>query len=221
MTVFHICPVDQRPCEVLALSQGFPEEMEVFEAVEDLWALLPCQRCREGEKTVQSLLGTRLGRHERRILLEAPSNVEKPVHLEPEADTRSAEEALLRAMRKLEASGLVERTWVGGKKYEPQSKMAVRRTVPGDWVVSLIKHPLLTGAAIRWGKYLEEMRKRVRKDSPEVLAKEFRRELEAVRVRGQIEKEVSPTPSLPPPVGRKRERNRPLQSSLFPEWEEG
>ncbi len=109
------CWVDGEPCEAVAPIAGLVDEASI-ETVASSGAL-PCDVCRQAERDTAELSGLRLGKHERRILLEAgppsdpariPGNV-KRTHLEPENGTRAAREALRRALRTLHQAGLVYR----------------------------------------------------------------------------------------------------------------
>lgn len=176
------CHVDQKPCEVVDLFAG---DLAAVDPEDQTWNLLPCQRCRDGDQAALRLEGTRLGRHERRVLLEARPSGGSPGPLPPEDDSRSSHEALQRAIRKLEKHGLVERSWVGGGKWEAGSRMVVGRTALGDAVTLYLRRLLLTRSPIRWRNYLGAIRRRARIRSPELLLLEFRRALEAFVARDE------------------------------------
>ncbi len=101
------CWVDGEACEAVAPIAGLVDEGAID--------CLPCYVCRAAERHAAALSGLRLGRHERRVLLEAlpPRDWGNLRHenstILPENDTRSAREALRRALRRLHEAGLVQR----------------------------------------------------------------------------------------------------------------
>ncbi len=103
----YTCWVNGDACEAVA-----PIAHLVDEAAVDS---LPCHVCRAAERDTANLSGLRLGRHERRVLLEAlpPSGWGELKHEDytilPENDTRAAREALRRAIRRLHEAGLIRR----------------------------------------------------------------------------------------------------------------
>ncbi len=126
-TTSYACPVDSRPCVVLEpLQARMLEDLGAEEAaslVQDAANYgLPCGSCRKGAQDARNLSGSRLGKHERRILLFAPPGSKcgwrdgpgNPTFhgagmvVYPEGPSRAAEEANRRALRKLEGAGLVE-----------------------------------------------------------------------------------------------------------------
>jgi hypothetical protein len=107
-----------------------------------IWDCLPCDRCRVGLKTIRHLKGTRLGRHERRILLSAAGSEEHPKRIAPENETRAAYEALQRARRKLQRAGLLRGT--------DDNPIRVRLTPAGQAVRLALSKLLESGKPIRW-----------------------------------------------------------------------
>jgi len=171
------CYVDKRPCEVVAqFDHALPPERSA-EAVAAVASWLPCDMCRLAEAQTAALSGVRLGRHERRVLLSAPGPEDKAVIIAPESDTRAADEALRRAIRKLGASGLVwldkepvevraqyhkrielEKVWGNRWGWETTRRATVRkRSVKlsplGAAVVNLARADLEGGRPVRWSKY--------------------------------------------------------------------
>lgn len=130
----HPCHVDGRPCEVVEsfarplcsellqsrrLGKSVVEKLTptvLRQRFKDAVALvqgdLACRRCRWGEAQARALPGTRLGKHERRILLAATKNASV---IAPPDSTRSAAEAQHRAARCLAEAGLV---WLGWEEFE-------------------------------------------------------------------------------------------------------
>lgn len=139
MTMNKICPADGEPCEVVELLSQYLEEVPEEASI---WECLPCDRCRVGLKTIRHLKGTRLGRHERRILLIAAGPREHPKRIAREEETRSAYEALQRARRKLERAGLLEGT--------SESPIRVRLTPAGQALRLALPKLLESGNPIRW-----------------------------------------------------------------------
>jgi hypothetical protein len=126
-TTSYACPVDSQPCVVLEPLQARMHEdlgaQEAASLVQDAANYgLPCGSCRKGAQDARNLSGSRLGKHERRILLFAPPGSKcgwrdrsgSPTFhgagmvVYPEGPSRAAEEANRRALRKLEGAGLVE-----------------------------------------------------------------------------------------------------------------
>jgi hypothetical protein len=139
MTEKKTCPADGEPCEVVELLSEYLEEVPEEDSI---WECLPCDRCRVGMKTIRNLKGTRLGRHERRILLTAARPEEHPRRIAPENETRSAYEALQRARRKLEGAGLLKGT--------DDNPIRVRLTPAGHAVRLALPKSLESGKPIRW-----------------------------------------------------------------------
>jgi hypothetical protein len=98
---------------------------------------LPCGSCYVGERDARNLRGVRLGKHERRILLSAPpgskvgyragrrDEMVQPKIIYPDGPSRSDEEANRRALKKLEADGLIElsRSYTWQQDAEDNKKM--------------------------------------------------------------------------------------------------
>ncbi|MGD2123400.1 MAG: hypothetical protein PVJ76_16730 [Gemmatimonadota bacterium] len=139
MTNEKLCPADHEPCHVVALVSHHLEEVPEEEAI---WECLPCSRCRVGLSTIRDLKGTRLGRHERRILLSSAGPDEHPKRIAQEAETRSAYEALQRARRKLEGAGLIEVT--------EETPVRIRLSPAGHALRQEIREYLEDGKPIRW-----------------------------------------------------------------------
>ncbi len=171
------CYVDDQPCEVFAqFAHAVPSERAsaAVGAVKD-W--LPCSMCRLAEAHTASLAGVRLGKHERRVLVATPGPEDRPLVIAPEADTRAADEALRRAIRKLGTAGLVSlhsesveteaqlhkrieliKVWGNPWGYETTRratvrKRAVRLTPLGAALVDLARADLEARRPIRWPKY--------------------------------------------------------------------
>ena len=119
----YTCPVDRQPCEVMGPLRDRLDSETYSEVAKDLIDGLPCKDCQAGAADARSLgeASVRLGKHERRILLEAPptskcgwrGSLQQPTYrfsgliVWPEGRGRSAEEAHRRALRKLVAAGLI------------------------------------------------------------------------------------------------------------------
>lgn len=174
------CWLDQTPCVVTQpvvawLTKHAPDAASAILAAHH--DLRPCATCRRPIFDAQALPGTRLGQQERALLLRAAD--EGTAVIAPEGTPRSAQEAALRAARRLEALGLVKRGtirdlrtspwetvygWVNmgrGKRqridvrYERQRQVFPRvRTATltpfGAAIVAAFREELETGAAIRW-----------------------------------------------------------------------
>ena len=132
----HECWVDSVECEVVATLD------DSFDA--DFVDLLPCDRCRCAERDADRLTGQKLGRHQRRALLDAPAPDEQPRTLPP-SPTRSLQVAHARALRGLEDLGLIKRS---SQPFERTK--ACRRTPLGQAVVEEHRQALADGSRIRW-----------------------------------------------------------------------
>ena len=102
-----------------------------------------------GTRRLSDLAGVRLGKHERRILLDAPSPSRTAIPLVPAQPGRSASEAHRRALRKLDAVGLIDywhRHQVSGRYLGNE----VRRTPFGQAVIDRYRNEMENGLPIRW-----------------------------------------------------------------------
>lgn len=141
------CEVDGHPCEVMALIMHSTLSTTICSIVQET-DILPCNRCRKGERDIQRLRGVRLGHRERRILLTAPTPKEQPQVIGPEGDGRPVLEAHRRAIRKLRGAALLEvcrRPWGSQERRRP-----IRRTMLGQAVFDRIESPLRAVEPIRW-----------------------------------------------------------------------
>jgi len=161
---------------------------------------LPCGSCRVGVRDASFLGGLRLGKHERRILLSAPPGSKcgwrdgpgKPTYrfsgkvMHPGGPSRSDEEANRRALKKLEASGLVELSrdyawedrnppqWLKTKRAGSRYWMMGRRcrsaklTPLGELVVERCRDELEGGKPIRWAKHIDGLTKDVSQPESEL-----------------------------------------------------
>jgi len=157
---------------------------------------LPCGSCYVGARDAHSLAGLRLGKHERRILISAPpssrvgyragdrAKMLEPKIIYPDGPSRAAEEANRRALKKLEAAGLVELgrsytweqrasdnqqmpQWFKTKQARSRYSMMGRRyrtaqlTPLGELVVERCRDELESGKPIRWAKHIDGLTKGV------------------------------------------------------------
>jgi hypothetical protein len=161
---------------------------------------LPCGSCYVGERDASSLPGLRLGKHERRILLSAPPGSrcgwrdgpgEPTYHFSgkvmlPGGPSRSDEEANRRALKKLEASGLVELSrgyawevrnppqWLKTKRARSRYWMmgrscrSAKLTPLGELVVERCRDELEDGKPIRWAKRIDGLAKDVHQPMSEL-----------------------------------------------------
>jgi len=192
------CGHDGEPCEVaelfkntlleeLSRERGIPvtgQPMKTApdgftELVDAVSRELPCEWCRATEKAIARLSRVRLGKHERRILLVAPSNG-KYETIEPDGESRSAAEANRRAMRELNSAGLLHLTWqgveiptrqyaYGAPVHRTYRKSAVRLSPLGAAVVDRLKETLQDAGRIRWADHQVELIAMVRKQPKELL----------------------------------------------------
>lgn len=109
-----------------------------------------------------TLMGLRLGKLERRALLEAAAPYEKPNVGSLDKENRSSRESWLRAVRKLEGRGLVDRTYVQVGESFRDNEAAARLTVLGQAVVSALRDDLEAGRPIRWAVWMDDVRAQLR-----------------------------------------------------------
>lgn len=152
-------------------------------------AIRPCDQCEIAARQARSLAGVRLGRLERRILLGLSDELFTNVW--PEGPSRAEDEAMRRALRKLDRVGLADKSrhYILGKgnntpqwwidEFEAQrrrqwaeprrwhARMSARLTPLGALVVSRFAAELQDGKPIRWGPHLDELARAVHKDFPE------------------------------------------------------
>jgi hypothetical protein len=166
----HSCHVDRKPCEVVtALSSRFRpplrngRRLDMLAAADLIRAALPCPWCREVDRAASSIKRVRLGRHERNILLHAPSaDSREGAILDPSLKTHSDRETYLRAVRKLSRAGLVrtgQRRVAMRTLGRRRDGMTVERaythrtmwlTPFGAQVVACYRRELEEGRPIRW-----------------------------------------------------------------------
>lgn len=192
-----LCDADGAPCLVLeaiahplealmAAHEMTPEpgSADVAAAMALSRPLLPCTMCqRRARADARQLARVRLGKHERRILLEAaPPEREQGQRLAPPAPGRAADEAHRRAIRTLAQAGLVH---VGRDEHKTETAAATwwraaqmrtywhRVTWLSPLGVSVITHyrtQLLEGRPIRWGAHLLSLMHSGCADVPQLLA---------------------------------------------------
>jgi hypothetical protein len=180
------CPHDAAPCHVwdaigpcLVRPSGGapPEDAPLVAAVR---AVVPCHLCwRPTWAAAQALRGVRLGQHERHILLTASG--QGGGYVAPRGTSPAAIEAHRRALRRLEAAGLVELRWqcvrgvhetvvpahsfhAAGERFDMEEyvqrqswrsrRRAVQLTPLGQAVVHACREPLQSGARLRWPRLL-------------------------------------------------------------------
>ena len=181
------CQVDKKPCDIIVSSYRYLEEHidrnshEFTNLVKLISRFLPCQYCKGLIGKAQELNRTRLGRLERHILLTAPSSEKGLQIIEPTESGIYAQEAHLRAIRKLSSVGLI---WKGRKKQlklktlsnddfdvdtliqeletpkgkkKSVSKTAISLSPLGEAVVKLLIKSLKSGEPIRWAKYKDQL----------------------------------------------------------------
>jgi hypothetical protein len=195
---FYACPVNGRPCVVLEpLRERMVAEMghdgAAAVTADAVKHGFPCGSCYVGERDARNLSGLRLGKHERRILLSAPPGSKvgyragrreemlQPKIMYPDGPSRAAEEANRRALRKLEAAGLIELSrsatwqlddkppkWFDAKRARSRYWMMGRRyrsaalTPLGELVVERCRDELENGKPIRWAKLIDGLAEDVR-----------------------------------------------------------
>ncbi len=210
-TTSHVCLVDDQPCEVVALfADRFDGDLR--EAMEKVEGWLPCQRCRAMEQNAARMTGVRLGKHERRVLLNAPSWEGEAKVIKPPAEGRAADEANRRAIRKLSRVGLIWIGWRVTKVATVQTtvcwgsgeeknvkreyhKRAVWLTPLGEAAVERLRDDIAIGKSIRWTGHIAAMIAAARGRSAEMLVEfraavepdqQYRRRLESLTAQGIV-----------------------------------
>jgi hypothetical protein len=130
--------------------------------------------CREARVAVARLPGTRLGKHERNLLLYAPSpTAQSGGILDPGLVTHSDRETCLRAIRKLSKLGLLDarqrlvRVVTGGKRKDgtvvsrSYAHRTIRQTLLGAVVVEYYRSEMEKERAIRWDRNIQAIRARL------------------------------------------------------------
>ncbi len=184
------CVVDGQPCEVMAAFPCVPDPCR------EVISCLPCNECRLVETHAAGLSGVRLGKHERRLLLEASllTGTQK-VRVTPAVRNASLREAHRRAARKLVKAGLViahsskvearskrtthyvydreARRWRYSSVPEPVTMNVEVRTITlsplGAALVGFVSDDLEAGSRIRWDKHRGRAISQVRKATDELV----------------------------------------------------
>ncbi len=172
----HVCHVDGTPCEVVrSVRSRIPRKrgraaMRLQEALEQVSDCLPCDRCREAAAHCQALRGTRLGKHERNILLYAPGpEYSQGAILDPVLKTHAERETYLRAIRKLGRAGLLRvgrrllklstsRVREDGKSVtRSYAHKTMQLTELGKTVREFYKEEMENERPIRWKRHLPDI----------------------------------------------------------------
>jgi len=153
-----ICQLDQRTCDPInqvadELKKFFIHDVNsINRAIKEFASDLPCAYCvKVIKKQVGTLHNVRLGKHERRILLTAPSPEGEPEIIEPPEGGIRINESHLKAIRKLNRIGLL---W---RKRKKQRRLAVCLSPLGQAIVKLLETELHKRSPIRWVKYRVEL----------------------------------------------------------------
>lgn len=185
----YVCPVDARSCEVAdavgerCLRPGSRPTARMVQAFVHAAPCLACMRCRKADVQVQQLMGTRLGKHERNILMYSPSpQAGAGAILDPELSSHADRETYLRAVRKLARVGLIDvdtrlvRISTAGLRKDgtPVVRSYAHRTLQqtelAAIVVAFFRTDLETGRPIRWARHLEAIRSAYRWPIEKLLA---------------------------------------------------
>jgi hypothetical protein len=158
----YICPIDNRQCHVIdGLFDIHGCEARIAKVV---IRKLPCYQCRAAWNHIHKLPLVRFGKHERRILVQAPKSNSDPIIIPPDGVGRSAEEVHRRAMRKLANAGLlimgnelVNQDTKQNDKYGLKVKRRYNHRTAhlsplGQAVVEMVVTNLKSWRAIRWDK---------------------------------------------------------------------
>ena len=183
----YVCAVDGSPCEVIALVEPLvraviADDEERGAALEATLPFLPCSSCRVAEAGAKRLAGVKLGRRERRILLDAARAAEgprdrpgTPVVIVTDQPERAAREANRRAVRTLVGRGLIE---TGRNTAGPRIRRGVRLSPLGGAAVRLLRPDLESGRPIRWERHVAEIVALARRDM-DWLRERFARTIES------------------------------------------
>jgi hypothetical protein len=170
-------------------------DIDLVPAIQTVARFLPCGTCRGAEKAARELRSLRLGKHERRALLEAAATDAKDsAFIAPLDSSRAASESLRRAIRRLHGAGLVE---LDKKKIEgtrpateqrwfrnpSRWRSAARLSPLGSALVCRYRRDLESGQRIRWSRHAASSLASVRQH-PDVNLERFienvRRHLEVI-----------------------------------------
>ena len=187
LTNLYVCPYAGNSCEVadaiadrcLGSSAGHGRRPSVptrlVAAFGHVTDGLACARCRVADAQIDGLFGTRLGKHERNILLYSPGpEAQAGAILDPELSTHADRETYLRAVRKLSRVGLivaskrVVRLQTSGVRKDGTmitrgyAHRTLRQTELGALVTELYREDLEAGRSIRWARHIETIRARYR-----------------------------------------------------------
>ncbi len=167
-----MCDIDHKQCDTIhKLSHKLDyylngKSYDKSKLVNTVAEYLPCWYCKKTiEKEVSDLSNVRLGKHERRILLLAPSPESDSEIIEPGEPGLRAYESHLRAIRKLEKFGFL---WKSRKK---RRRVAVRLSPFGYAITKRLTKELQKRNPIRWAKFKEDLIIEASLSSDELLAK--------------------------------------------------
>jgi hypothetical protein len=183
------CRYDGAPCEIVAhfdhalATESRPRLHELVS-----WHL-PCTSCgRALDAGVAGLRGVRLGRTERRVLLQAAANGDdEATVIAPPEHSRAVREATLRAARKLRVRGLLRIAYESAQAARmrssgPHPLRAAMRSPLGEEIVKRFRKELESGQRIRWDERLIAAGRAARRDLP-LLLQRLVGALEATRER--------------------------------------
>ena len=180
----HVCHIDRKKCDATASYSGADAVAEWR-----LQELLPCDRCRQAELHANAIKGLSFGKHERRVLLEAPSSEAKYSIVPPIGTSRSDNESTRRAIRRLAEVGLLSiseervKKQIGPTQWDTRTYhvRTVRRSPLGQAVVDKVGTDLTSGKVIRWSQHQSALLSEVRLHGDELIAVFDR------RVRGHVD----------------------------------
>ncbi len=167
-----LCDIDQkvcRPMELISyklakLFNNIPFDKDKILLV--ISKYLPCSYCNKAVKLeVENFSNVRLGKHERRVLLLAPSPDSDFEIIEQGESGLRAYESHLRAIRKLEKFRFLY------KSRKKRRRVAVRLTPLGHSIVKLLDKKLEKGNPIRWSKFKSDLIKEASLSPEDLLSK--------------------------------------------------
>jgi len=162
------CKIDGQVCDIARPALASLEKC-VTPKVAVIQRLLPCLECKEAEVFALRLSGLRLGKHDKHVLLAAPSSDQNRIVIDPVGGGRSAEEVHRRAIRKLAGKGLLDlddalvtketkqKSSYGHRVKRGYRMTIVRLTPLGSSLVKLVDADLNTGKPIKWKKIIQKL----------------------------------------------------------------
>ena len=175
------CKIDGQVCDIARPALASLEKC-VTPKVAVIQRLLPCLECKEAKVFAMRLSGLRLGKHDKHVLLAAPSSDQNRIVIDPVGGGRSAEEIHRRAIRKLGRIGLVslgdkpisqeteQKNYFGKNVKRIYHRRTVQLTPLGTAIVEKFGDKIKAGKTIRWSDHVTELVEAVNLTQSELVA---------------------------------------------------